>query len=172
MALITPDIARASIDPSVVLLPIYSGKVQAGQSRFASPAQDYEPLDGQPLHVLDLNERFIIRPAATFLLDVIGDSMIGVGIYSGRTTLIVEKSLKAVTNSIVVAVVDGEMMVKRYFNNGTVVKLLSENDNELPILIKEGQDAWIWGVVKSWPAAGYIRLFRWRRKDQQPHGCA
>ena len=150
MATLITNIRMASLSPSVVLLPIYSGKVQAGQSRFASPAQDYEPLDGPQLYQLDLNERFITKPAATFLLDVIGDSMIEIGIYSGRTTLIVEKAFNALSNNIVVAVVDGEMMVKRYFNNGKRVKLLSENPTEPPILIKYGQDARIWGVVKYW----------------------
>jgi DNA polymerase V len=39
-------------------LPIYSGKVSAGQSRFPSPAEDYEQ------KFLDLNERFITNPPA------------------------------------------------------------------------------------------------------------
>lgn len=129
--------------------PFYNGKVAAGQSHFPSPAQDYEPLGGKPAFKLDLNERFIRRPAATFLLEVIGDSMTGVGIYPG-TILIVEKGLRARSSTIVVAVVDGEMMVKRYFNNGKVVKLLSENPDHPPITIAEDQDATIWGIVKYW----------------------
>ena len=74
MALVTPHILEMGNVPSVVLCPIYSGKVSAGQSRFPSPAQDYEQKS------LDLNQRFVANPPATFFFEVSGDSMIGAGI--------------------------------------------------------------------------------------------
>ena len=100
--------------------PIYSGKILAGQSRFPSPAQDYEQ------KTLDLNDRFIANPPATFFFTVKGDSMIGAGIFDGAT-LIVDRSLQPKSSNIVIADVDGEWMVKRLYKRSGVIKLLSEN---------------------------------------------
>jgi len=138
---IIPTILKASLNPSVVPRPLYSGRVSAGQSRFPSPAQDYE------LAELDLNKRFIVNPPATFMMQVIGDSMVDIGIYPG-STLIVDKSAKPKSSNIVVAVVEGELMVKRFYKRGNVVKLLSENPHYGPIEFAEGQELVIWGVVK------------------------
>ena len=71
MASVTSHILETGNVPSVVLCPIYSGKVSSGQSRFPSPAQDYEQKS------LDLNQRFVANPPATFFFEVAGDSMIG-----------------------------------------------------------------------------------------------
>ncbi|MFA6178249.1 MAG: translesion error-prone DNA polymerase V autoproteolytic subunit [Candidatus Methylopumilus sp.] len=130
----------APLSPSVVPRPIYSGKVCAGQSRFPSPAQDYEQKS------LDLNQRFVTNPPATFFFEVTGDSMIGAGIFPGAT-LIVNRSVKAKSSSIVIVDVDGEWMVKRLYKRGNTVRLLSENSAYAPIEFKEGQELLIFGVV-------------------------
>ena len=130
-----------SLNPSVVLRPVYSGKVSAGQSRFPSAAQDYV------MKELDLNERYITNPPATFMMPVTGDSMINVGIYPG-SMLIVNKALKPKSTDIVVAIIEDEFMVKRLYKRGKVVRLLSENAAYAPIEFKEGQELVIWGVVE------------------------
>ena len=56
----------AMLDPPVLKRPIYSGRVAAGQSRFPSPAQDYEQEE------LDLNQYLIKNPPATFFYKVGG----------------------------------------------------------------------------------------------------
>ena len=56
---------------------------------------------------LDLNEHLIQHPAATFFVRVDGDSMCGAGIHPGDL-LIVDRSLDAVSGTIVVALIDGE----------------------------------------------------------------
>lgn len=122
-------------------LPIYSAKVSAGQSRFPSPAQDYEQ------ETLDLNERFIKQPAATYFFEVAGDSMINAGILPGAIA-IVNAAKKPKSSSIVVAAVDGEWMIKRLYKRGNVVKLLSENPAYPPIEFQEGQELTIFGVVE------------------------
>ena len=132
---------KASLDPIIIELPIYSGKISAGQSRFPSPAQDYEQ------ETLDLNKRFITNPPATYLFNVKGDSMIGAGIMDGATA-IVNAAVKAKSSNIVVAAVDGEWVIKRLYRRGSVVKLLSENPAYPPIEFKEGQELTIFGVVE------------------------
>jgi len=133
--------ARAHLAPSVIPCPIYSGKVLAGQSRFPSPAQDYE------LESLDLNKRFISNPPATYFFSVKGDSMINAGIMDGAVA-VVNAALKPKSSSIVVASVDGEWVIKRLYKKGNVVKLLSENRAYAPIEFQEGQELIIFGVVE------------------------
>lgn len=134
------ELPQAIPNPPALARPIYSGKVTAGQSRFPSPAQDYEQ------KFLDLNDRYITNPPATFFFQVKGDSMIGAGIYDGAT-VIVDRALKPKSSSIVIADVDGEWMVKRLYRRGNVVKLLSENPDHAPIVLAEGQELVIFGVV-------------------------
>lgn len=136
-----------SLTPSVVLIPFFEGKVRAGQSRFASAAQDYE------MKELDLNELLVTDPPATFMVQVAKDcdSMVDAGIFPG-SKLIVNKALgpKAKSSNIVVAIVDGEFVVKRLYKRLKTVRLLSENKAKAypPIEFSEGQELVIWGVVQ------------------------
>jgi len=136
----TSNIPQALLNPTTLARPIYSGKVSAGQSRFPSPAQDYEQ------KFLDLNERYISNPPATFFFEVKGNSMEGAGIFEGDT-VIVDRAVKPKSSSIVIAAVDGEWMVKRLYKRGNVVKLLSEHLDHAPITFSEGQELTIFGVV-------------------------
>ena len=120
-------------------LPLYATKVAAG---FPSPADDY--VEG----TLDLNEYLVKRPAATFFVRVTGDSMIGAGIHPGDI-LIVDRSLEPVDGKIVIAVLDGELTVKRLRRRDGVVYLVAENEHYPLIAISEEMDFMIWGVVTS-----------------------
>jgi len=119
------------------LLPLYLSRIRAG---FPSPADDY--LDKR----LDLNERHIKHPASTFLVEVKGDSMIGAGIFSGDV-LIVDRSVKAKSKKIIVAILNGDFTVKRLLEKGDKKYLVSENPDYAPIEITESMDFEVWGVV-------------------------
>ncbi len=118
-------------------LAFFISRVEAG---FPSPADDY--LEG----TLDLNEHLIRHPAATFFLRVSGDSMTGAGIYPGDI-LIVDRSLPPADGRIVIAVVDGELTVKRLSRRQGRIRLLPENPRYPPIDITAEQDLRVWGVV-------------------------
>ena len=120
-------------------LPVFLGRLPAG---FPSPADDY--LEGK----LDLNRHLIKHPAATFFVRVTGDSMIGAGIHSGDL-LVVDRSLEPADKNVVVAVLDGELTVKRLFKQHGVLRLLPENLNYQPIEITPQQTIEIWGVVTN-----------------------
>jgi len=132
--------------PSVTLIPFFEGKVRAGQSRFASAAQDYE------MKELDLNQLLVTDPPATFVVQVAQDcdSMVDAGILPG-SKLVVNRALgpKAKSSNIVIAIVDGEFVVKRLYKRFKIVRLLSENKSKMypPIEFTEGQELVIWGVV-------------------------
>lgn len=141
MSLLPADTLQPTQPLSFWPRPIYSGKVCAGQSRFPSPAQDYEQ------ETLDLNQRYITNPPATYFFTVKGDSMINAGIFDGSIA-IVNAALTPKSSSIVVAEVEGEWMIKRLYKRGNVVKLLSENPAYPPIEFTEGQELRIFGVVE------------------------
>lgn len=118
-------------------LPLYLSPVAAG---FPSPAEDF--IEEQ----LDLNNFLIKNQPATFLVKVQGDSMQGVGINSGDI-LVVDKSLPTADGKIVIAVLDGEMTVKRLKKDKNKLFLMPENENYSPIEIKKESELMIWGVV-------------------------
>ena len=117
-------------------LPFFLSHVPAG---FPSPAEDYE--EGQ----LDLND-FVNHPAATFFVRASGDSMIGAGIFPGDL-LIVDRSIIPRHNHIVIAIVDGEMTLKRLIKRHETGYLKAENPVYPNIPLHEGVE--IWGVVKN-----------------------
>lgn len=119
--------------------PLFLVSVSAG---FPSPADDY--LDGQ----LDLNQYLIKHPAATFFIRVSGDSMLGAGIHSGDL-LIVDRSLEAAPNRVVIAVVNGELTVKRICQQDDGLVLMPDNAAYPPLRIQPTTDFEIWGVVTS-----------------------
>jgi len=118
-------------------LPLYTARISAG---FPSPADDY--LDKK----LDLNEYLIKHPASTFFVRVDGDSMIDAGIHSGDI-LIVDRALEPTGNSIVIAVIDGDLTVKRIKKTNDKLFLLAENPNYPLIEIKPDMSFEVWGVV-------------------------
>ena len=87
---------------------------------FPSPAEDY--VEGP----LDLNRHLIPHPAATFFVRVSGDSMIGAGIHSGDL-LIVDRAITATHNSVIIAVLNGDLTVKRLHQTGGTLRLMPEN---------------------------------------------
>jgi len=125
--------------------PLLLSRVPAG---FPSPAEDY--VEG----ALDLNEHLIAHREATFFVRVQGHSMIGAGIQDGDL-LVVDRALEAGHSDIVVAVVDGELTVKRLWRRGGRVRLLAENPAFVPIELKDGQELAVWGVV-----TGIVRRIR------------
>jgi DNA polymerase V len=121
-------------------VPLYEApRPSAG---FPSPAADY--VEGK----LDLNERLIARPAATFILRVSGDSLRRAGIHSGDLA-IVDRSIKPRSGQIVVAALNGELVIKRLRRRGRQAWLESDSDDPgyRPIEIGEDSGLEIWGVV-------------------------
>ena len=61
--------------------------------------------------------------------------------------LVIDRAEVAQHKSIVVAVLNGEFVVKRLHKRNGELKLVSENKAYAPIEITEGMDFEIWGVV-------------------------
>lgn len=76
------------------------------------------------------------RGAKVFALRVTGESMIDAGIFDGDY-IFVRKQIEARRGDIVVAMIDGEATVKRYEPAGDTIKLVAENQNMKPIVIRK-----------------------------------
>ena len=139
------ELIAAAINPPLLELPLYIGKVSAGRTTgFASPAQDYEQ------ERLDLNKKLVTNAPATFFYYVgkSDDSMVDDGIMPGAL-LIVDRSIEPKSGKNVVAVVDGEYVVKRLYKRNGIYELRSMNKekNYPPIRYEEGSELIIEGVV-------------------------
>jgi len=117
--------------------PLFLSGVSAG---FPSPADDY--LDRN----LDLNEYLVKNPAATFFVRVAGDSMTGAGI-NDNDILVVDRSLDPCSGSVVIAVVNGELTVKRLLKNNNSCRLIAENPAYPDLEINGETPLEIWGVA-------------------------
>ncbi|RMO91308.1 Peptidase S24, S26A and S26B [Pseudomonas syringae pv. tomato] len=121
-----------------IKLPLYSFQVPAG---FASPAVDYIEK-----HV-SLDEMAEVRAPHVYLAKILGDSMIGAGIFD-KDLIVVDRSRNAEHGEIVVAALNNsEPICKRLFMMDGVVKLQSENSAYPAKHILEGDNLVIWGVV-------------------------
>ncbi|SEN31085.1 LexA family protein [Nitrosomonas marina] len=131
------EIARLEQQAVPQSFPRMSHSVRAG---FPSPADDYVEKR------IDLNEELIQHREATFFLRVRGHSMIDAGIDDGDE-LIVDRAIAPEHNRIVVAAVDGELTVKRFYRRNGIIKLIAENPQYPDIEFKNEQEMMIWGVV-------------------------
>ena len=134
MALFSPDASARAFK-----LPLFGHRIAAG---FPSPADDYVE------DRIDLNQHLIRHKEATFFLRVKGDSMLGAGIHDGDL-LVVDRALDPVDGKIVIAVLDGELTVKRLERKAGRVRLMPENPAYAPIVVQNAQDLIIWGVVTN-----------------------
>ena len=79
---------------------------------------------------------------------VSGDSMMNVGIFD-YDILVVDKAIKPTNQSVVVASLNGEVVVKKIFRDRKSVLyfLKSENLNYPDIKVRKDYDLEIWGVA-------------------------
>src|SRR3954471_12347596 len=77
---------------------------QAKATGFVAAADDYMERG------IDLNEQLIMNKPATFFMRVHSESMIDAGIFQ-NDVVIIDRSIKPVSGKIVIAVLNGEMLI-------------------------------------------------------------
>jgi len=113
----------------------------ANASGFGAAADDYMERG------IDLNEELIRNKPATFFMRVNSDAMKETGIYK-EDVVIVDRSLKAVSGKIIIAILNGDMLIRRFEKTNNRVRLLTDSNKLSPISIDAGcEDFAIWGVV-------------------------
>lgn len=131
-------------------------------SGFASPAQDWFE------DRIDLNRHLIKDITSTYIVRVSGNAMEGAGISDGDE-LIVDRALQPRDGSVVIAVVDGELIIRRLkitdgntnrgkstgTGNGTnagdehpsTIALIASSSDYPPITVVDPENLVIWGVA-------------------------
>ena len=112
----------------------------ANATGFGAAADDYAERG------IDLNEQLIRNKPATFFMKINSNSMVNAGIFKGDIA-IVDKSVPPTNGKIVIAVVDGEMLIRRYEKSFNKLLLIAEAPNVATIDVNEMSDVKVWGVV-------------------------
>lgn len=116
-----PELSNANQDLHENNMAII-GEVAAGAPIFAAQhVQQYVSVD-----------QSLFSDKADFLLKVRGDSMINIGIFE-QDLLAIKKVDTAKDHEIIVARIEDDVTVKRYYRSGSRVSLVAENDDYAPI---------------------------------------
>jgi len=95
---------------------------------------------------IDLNEQLIKNKPATFFFRMRGDAMKDAGIFD-NDILIVDRSLKLMTGKIIVSILNGELLVRRFHKNFSSAFLIPENKRYKDINLSQFAEFSVWGVV-------------------------
>lgn len=128
------ELVRQSTTTAAVVLPLL-GRVAAGR-----PIEALETADS-----IAVPEEFV-RRQNTFVLRVVGSSMVGDGILDGDY-IVVEERPSAENGETVVATINGEATVKRFYRERTgKIRLQPANDAMQPIMVRE-KELQVRGIV-------------------------
>jgi len=112
----------------------------ANATGFGAAADDYAEKG------IDLNEQLVRNKPATFFMRVRGEAMIGAGIHDGDV-VIVDRSLKPDSGKVIIASLNGEMLIRRFEKTFNKVRLIPETSKLATIDIDPYAEFSVWGVV-------------------------
>lgn len=113
----------------------------ANATGFGAAADDYMERG------IDLNEELIRNKPATFFMRVNNDNMKDTGIFK-EDVVIVDRSLKPVNGKVIIAILNGDLLIRRFEKINNKIRLLADGDKLSPINIDATcEDFGIWGVV-------------------------
>ncbi|EOU1648384.1 transcriptional repressor LexA [Clostridium perfringens] len=113
-------------EKELIDIPIV-GKVTAGMPILAT--ENIEDMFQMPINYVKHNNDL-------FILKVTGDSMIEAGILDGDLAIIEQKNV-ATNGDIVVALIENEATIKRFFKENEFIRLQPENKNYEPIIVED-----------------------------------
>jgi DNA polymerase V len=109
---------------------------------FGSPGED------ATVKRIDLNEALIRHPQATFLMRAAGAAMRAAGIDDGDV-LLVDRAIQPSSGSIVIAVVEGELICRRLCHEAGAARLQAAVPGPEDIVIGVATPLEVWGVVTT-----------------------
>jgi DNA polymerase V len=136
------------MDGEVIYDAAYKGSKQftqhnvrtADATGFGAAADDYAERG------IDLNEQLVRNKPATFFMRVRGDAMIDAGIHDGDV-VIVDRSIRPVSGKVIIATLNGEMLIRRFEKAINKVRLIPETKKLAAIDIDPYAEFSVWGVV-------------------------
>lgn len=127
------------------IAPLYTGTKDFSQQGESLPnGAGFSVQDEYAERGIDLNEQLVRNKPATFFMRVNSDAMIGEGIHVGDV-VIVDRSLEAKNGKIIIAVVDGELLIRKLEMGGGRQRLVATK-GLAPLEIAEGALR-VWGVL-------------------------
>lgn len=127
----------------------YLGTAFSGKNRLRNET-NFTPFgngkERGPGLTVDLNEELVGNPSATYYLRMKGDAMKDAGIFD-NDILVVDRSIKNANGKVIIATLNGEMLVRRFHKNFSSAFLIPENDRYKTINLAEFGEFSIWGVV-------------------------
>lgn len=120
------EIIDNSVKKEMVNIPII-GKVTAGLPILAN--ENVEDIFPSPLDYVSHNKEL-------FMLNISGNSMINAGIFDGDLAII-EECKTANNGEIVVALIENEATIKRFYKEKNHIRLQPENDNMEAIIVDD-----------------------------------
>ena len=132
---LTPITNSTQNTQEVIEIPLH-GKVAAGLP--------IEALEGQ--ETVSIPSSLVARSGQHFALTVSGESMIEDGIFDGDM-IIVKGQLTAQNGDTVVATIDNEATVKRYYKKGKTIELHPANSSMSPIIVHGNDSFNIKGIL-------------------------
>jgi DNA polymerase V len=113
----------------------------ADATGFGAAADDYMERG------IDLNEQLIRNKPATYFMRVRGDAMQDAGIYDGDI-VIVDRSIKPSNGKVVIAILNGDMLIRRFEKTFNKIRLIPDTKKLATIDVDAACDSFgIWGVV-------------------------
>jgi repressor LexA len=120
------EIIDNTLKKEMVNIPIV-GKVTAGLPILAS--ENIEDMFTLPLDYIKHNSEL-------FMLNISGNSMINAGIFNGDLAII-ERCQTATNGEIVVALIENEATIKRFYRENNKIRLQPENDHMDAIIVDD-----------------------------------
>ena len=112
----------------------------ANATGFGAAADDYMERG------IDLNEELVKNKPATFFFRMKGDAMQDAGIFN-NDILVVDRSVPLANDRVIIAVLNGELLVRRFHKNFTSSFLIAGNERYKTINLAEFGEFTMWGVV-------------------------
>jgi len=95
---------------------------------------------------VSLDSYLLANPASTVLFRARGSSMTGAGIYDGDL-LVVVCSIKPVHGQVVIAAINDDLTVKRFYQHSGELKFQAANPEFHDITFVQSDEISVWGVV-------------------------
>jgi DNA polymerase V len=118
---------------NLITYPLYSCKIEAG---FPSPANDF--IEGH----LNLHDYVVKHPVATYFVRAGEGGLLAERIFPGDL-LVVDRSLEPVSGKMVIAVIEGSLVLSRIKKKDGFLYLERADHKEVPW----SEEISIWGVV-------------------------
>ena len=114
--------------------------IKPNEPAFHASGDDY----AQP--AIDLNEQLVKNKSTTFFMRVNSDAMIGSGIHKGDV-VIVDRSIPSKSGKVIIALLDGEMLIRRLDITEGKKRLIPSTKKLSAIEINDAHTFSVWGVV-------------------------